>query len=292
MDKQKAQLKKLLTELGYSAEDADALVVATFSDEATELPITEIILKAQEHFKPVIKTSLKKELSHEFKGQYMGEALNKVIAASKGKLKRPDYDSKTIEEALSDLVSAHSAPPEQNDELTQKYNEAVARISALEAEKETAVASVRSEYEEKENGRMVFDSVLAKLGAIQNPGEGKVGKKLTVEQSHAAKAILRELSDEYTLKYNADGKSIGVYSKANPGELVVKDGKLLDVDSLLMDSLTRNNWVAKSNGSENPQGGLQHFNIGSPKSREGQPNDVTELSSQVRDSLSKHLPAA
>lgn len=249
MDKQKKLLKALFIDLGHSDEAAEKIVtdlLAPADGVEPALETSAILVQAQEHFKPILKTALKKELSPEFKGQYMGEAINKIIAASKGKLKRTNYEDGNVEKALADLADSYAEAAGTPDETTAKYNEAVQRIAALEAEKEEAVNGVRSEYAEKENSRMVFDSILSKLGALQNPGEGKIAKKLTVAQDHAAKAILRELGDEYVLKYDPATKTTGVFNKA--GEVVVKEGKVVDVDSLLMNSLTANNWIAQSNG--------------------------------------------
>jgi hypothetical protein len=295
MDKQKARIKKLLLELGCAAENADALV-NQIVDEAGEDPsFTEVILSAQEHFKPVLKSGLQKEFNDGAKARYTTESINKIVEASKGKLRRVDYEGKPggLEEAIAALLAAQ-APTGDESEITTKYNAAVARIQELETSQEQAVAAVRAEFEEKENGRLVFDGVLSHLGSLQNPGEGKVGKKLSVAQDHAARAILRELGDEYALKYDTDGKKVGVYNKKNPGEIVVKDGKVVDVDSLIMESLTRNNWIAQSNGgtgANNPA--LQHFNIGSRKSDDSEaPKDVNDLAAQMRDNIGRHKQAS
>ena len=69
MTKKKEQFKMLLEQLGYDTAAAETMAAQFVNgDDATELPIGEIVQKTQEHFKPL----LKREMSQEFKEQYMG----------------------------------------------------------------------------------------------------------------------------------------------------------------------------------------------------------------------------
>ncbi len=127
-------------------------------------------------------------------------------------------------------------------------------MAALALEKEQTVTQLRNEFAEKENSRLVYDSVVGRLSALQHPGEGKVSKRLSVDQQHAARTILRELGDEYVLRYDEEAKDIAIYNKANPTERVSDNGKPVNVNELVERSLVRNNWIAQSNGgSVNPQ---------------------------------------
>lgn len=135
-------------------------------------------------------------------------------------------------------------------------NELREQLAALALEKEQTVKQLRNEFEERENNRLVYDAVLGKLGALQHPGEGKVSKRLSVDQQHAAKTILRELGDEFVLRYDEEAKDIAVYDKANPSERVSDNGKHVNVNELVERSLLRNNWIAQSNGGSV---NTQHF---------------------------------
>lgn len=253
METQKVQLKKLFEYLGYNAERAEEITAAFLAPaegKEVELPIDNILLQAQEYARPHLRSSLKREFSHEFKGQYMGEAINKIVAASKGKIRRVNYEDGNVERALADLI----ATQERGAESESEVNELREQLAALALEKEQTVTQLRNEFAEKENTRLVYDAVLGKLGALQHPGEGKVSKRLSVDQQHAARTILRELGDEYVLRYDEEAKDIAIYNKANPTERVSDNGKPVNVNELVERSLVRNNWIAQSNGgSVNPQ---------------------------------------
>ena len=255
METQKVQLKKLFEQLGYNSERAEEMVTSFFDAEEgveAELPIDNILLQAQEYARPHLRSSLKREFSHEFKGQYMGEAINKIVAVSKGKIRRANYEDGNVERALADLVGLLEGGAES--ESGDIVNELREQLAALALEKEQTVTQLQNEFAERENNRLVYDAVLGKLGAMQHPGEGKVSKRLSVDQQHAARTILRELGDEYVLRYDEEAKDIAIYDKANPTELVSNDGKPVNVNELVERSLVRNNWIAQSNGgSVSPQ---------------------------------------
>ena len=247
METQKVQLMKLFEQLGYEAEASEGMVssfLMPVEGSEASLPIDNILLKAQEYARPHLRSSLKREFSHEFKGQYMGEAINKIVAASKGKIRRANYEDGNVERALADLIEGLRA----GDESEGVVNELRDQLAVLALEKEETVAQIRNEFAEKENSRLVYDTLLGKLGALQHPGEGKVSKRLSVDQQHAAKAILRELGDEYVLRYDEGLKDIAIYSKANPTEKASDNGKNVSVSELMDRSLVRNNWIAQSNG--------------------------------------------
>jgi hypothetical protein len=275
METQKVQLKKLLEYLGYNAERAEELVTSFFSPAEgveAELPIDNILLQAQEYARPHLRSSLKREFSHEFKGQYMGEAINKIVAISKGKIRRANYEDGNVERALTDLIATQERGAES--ESRDVVNELKEQLAALALEKEQTVTQLRNEFAERENNRLVYDAVLGKLGALQHPVEGKVSKRLSVDQQHAAKTILRELGDEYLLRYDEEGKDIAIYNKANPTERVSDNGKPVNVNDLVERSLVRNNWIAQSNGgSVNPQQFLNR-----PVRTDGPVKQVTEKS--------------
>ncbi len=256
METQKVQLKKLFEQLGYNGERAEEMVTSFFgAEEGTEveLPIDNILLQAQEYAKPLLRSSLKREFSHEFKGQYMGEAINKIVAASKGKIRRANYEDGNVERALADLVGLLERGAE-SESGEANVNELREQLTALALEKEQEVTQLRNEFAERENNRLVYDAVLGKLGALQHPGEGKVSKRLSVDQQHAARTILRELGDEYALRYDEEAKDIAIYNKDNPTERVNDNGKPVNVNELVERSLVRNNWIAQSNGgSVSPQ---------------------------------------
>lgn len=293
MEAQKNKIIALFEGLGFekavATAKAEALLTPAEGKEP-ELEVSEVLLQAQKYAKPL----LKRELSSEFKGQYMGDALGKIVAASKGKIRRADYEDGNIEKALADMVSHLEAKDTSTDtEKDQTINDLRAQIAALTSEKETAVNAVRSEYAERENGRLIYDTLLSKLGALQNPGEGKIGKKLTVDQAHAAKAILRELGDDYILKYDEATKDIGVFDKKNPEQRVAlpDNSRFVNANELIEQSLSRNKWIAESNGSL-PNNNLGNLRIG------GKANDTPDVkypdqnTKALAENLQKHLPAA
>lgn len=244
METQKAQLAKLFTEMGYDAAAAQTMAASFLTPEEGNEPALDIpgvLQQAQTYAKPLLRTALKREFSPEFKGQYMGEAINKIVAASKGKIRRANYEDGNIERALADLVGvlereAESGSAKEIDELRQQ-------LETLTQEKEQSISQLRNEYAEKENARLVYDSILGKLGALQNPADGKVSKRLSVDQAHAARTILRELGEEYVLRYDEEARDVALYNKANSEEKLNEN-----MNDLIERSLQRNNWIAQSNG--------------------------------------------
>ena len=245
MTKKKEQFKMLLEQLGYDTAAAETMAAQFVNgDDATELPIGEIVQKTQEHFKPL----LKREMSQEFKEQYMGEALNKIIAASKGKIRKANYEDGNIERALADLVSAAEQGGEYSEEVAT-INELRRQIEEMVRDKEESIQQLWNEFAEKENGRKVYDSLFSKLGNIQGEGSGKAGRPLSVDQQHAAKTILRELNEDYVLRFDEEGKDVLVYSKTRPEERASEGQKLVNINELIEKALQRNNWLAQSRGS-------------------------------------------
>ncbi len=105
---QRVQLVKFLEYLGYNTERANDIAIAfihPMDDKEPELPIDNILLQAQEYARPHLRSSLKREFSHEFRGQFNGETINKIVATSRGKLRKANYEDGNIERALSDLVA-------------------------------------------------------------------------------------------------------------------------------------------------------------------------------------------
>lgn len=255
MEKQKEQLSRLLQRLGYESSAAAEVAEDFLNPEEgaeVELPVDSILLKAQEYARPILRSTLKREFSHEFKGQYMGEAINKIVAASKGKIRRANYEDGNVERAIADLIGLMEQPTEH--ESVEVVNELRKQIESLAEEKEAAILQLRNEFAEKENSRLVYDSIFSRLGTMQNSGDGKVSKRLSVDQQHAAKAILRELAEEYILHYDEDARDIVIYSKTKPEERASDGSKLIGVNELIERSLQRNNWIAQSNGgSMNPR---------------------------------------
>jgi hypothetical protein len=281
MEKQKEQLQKLLEQLGYEPAVADEMAggfILPGEGAEPELPIDGILKQAQEYAKPLLRSSLKREFSYEFKGQYMGEAINKIVAASKGKIRRANYEDGNVERALQDLVGILEQGTTASGESENTINELRQQLEALALDKEQSIELLKNEFAEKENARTVYDSLLGKLSALQNPGEGKVSKRLSVDQQHAAKAILRELGEEYTLRYDEELKDVVLYDKTAPTERASDGQKLLSVNDLIERSLLRNNWIAQSNGgSVSPRQFLNRPNYGPEK-------QVTE-SSEFRKAL-------
>ena len=245
METQKAQLAKLFTEMGYDAAAAQAMAASFLTPEEGNEPALDIpgvLQQAQAYAKPLLRTALKREFSPEFKGQYMGEAINKIVAASKGKIRRANYEDGNVERALADLVSILEQGAGNNESETT-INELRQQLETLTQEKEQSITQLRNEYAEKENARLVYDSILNKLGALQNPADGKVSKRLSVDQAHAARTILRELGEEYVLRYDEEARDVALYNKANSEEKLNEN-----VSELVERSLQRNNWIAQSNG--------------------------------------------
>lgn len=269
MEKQKEQLQKLLEQLGYDAAAADEMATGFMSPgegAEPELPIDGILKQAQEYARPLLRNSLKREFSYEFKGQYMGEAINKIVAASKGKIRRANYEDGNVERALQDLVGILEQGNAASDENENIINDLKQQLEALALDKEQSIELLKTGFAEKENARTVYDSLLNKLSAMQNPGEGKVSKRLSVDQQHAAKAILRELGEEYILRYDEELKDVVLYDKAAPTERASDGQKLLSVNELIERSLLRNNWIAQSNGgSVSPRQFLNRPNYGPEK---------------------------
>jgi hypothetical protein len=178
----------------------------------------------------------------------MGEAINKVVAVSKGKIRRANYEDGNLERALQDLLIVASQEAANGSESELTIQGLRQQLESLSQEKEQAILQLTNEFGEKENARMVYDVLYAKLGSMQNAADGRPSKKLSVDQVHAAKTILRELGEEYVLRYDEEIKDIGVYNKAKPEERVHDGQKLVGVNELIERSLLRNNWIAQSNG--------------------------------------------
>src|ERR1043165_3982453 len=180
METQKAQLAKLFTEMGYDAAVAQGMATSFLMPEDGEpaLDIPGVLQQAQVYAKPLLRTVLKREFSPEFKGQYMGEAINKIVAASKGKIRRANYEDGNVERALADLVNILEQGA-AGTESEATINELRRQLETLTQEKEQSITQLRNEYAEKENARLVYDSILGKLGTLQNSADGKVSKRLS-----------------------------------------------------------------------------------------------------------------
>ena len=246
MEKQKEQLQKLLERLGYeqevAADIADGFMNAD-EDSEPELPIDGILLKAQEYARPILRSSLKREFSHEFKGQYMGEAINKIVAASKGKIRRANYEDGNLERALQDLVSAVVAGAGNNEEAEVMITELKRQLEITSKDREQEVLQLRKEFAEKENARLVYDALFARLGNLQQGTAGKAGKRLSVDQAHAAKTLVRELGEEYALHYDEQAKDIKLRGREG------KEGETqINLNEVIEKVLVRNSWIAQSNG--------------------------------------------
>lgn len=165
-----------------------------------------------------------------------------------------------FQELFSKLNEGKLAPPAVSEESiaggeqAATINELQQQLQSLSQEKEQAIQGLRAEFAERENGRLVYDQIVNRLAALQQPGEGKAGRRLSVDQQHAARAILRELGEEFVLRYDEESKDIAVYSKAVPEERASEGQKLVAINELIERSLVRNNWIAQSNGgSVSPQ---------------------------------------
>lgn len=296
MNAQIEQLKKLFEYLGFDADTANTTATSFLTPaDGTDpsLPIDNILLQAQEYAIPHVTPRLKKDLSPQFKGQYIGEAINKIIAMSDGALKRQDFDHKgegddNLSRALSailELKGQKGGTKQDDSETAKKLNDALAKITEWEEKYNNDTTSIRNEYAEKENSRQVYDFVMSKISNLQKDGKKQ---ELNVAPDHAAKSILRELQEVAQLKYDEQNKTVNPFSKDNP-EVKYTDGtKAVSIDELINTSLSRNNWIKQSNGGSS--------NANQFTQRQGQQQQHQQQQSQQgqpgRSSFREQLEAA
>lgn len=287
MDKQKQELTKLFEYLGMAADEAQAMSAAFLTPEEGKepmLPTDQILQSAIGYAKPHLKPVFQKELSPSFKGQYIGEAINKVIAMSDGKLSRKDFEridenDDNLSRALEAFAGLNKSKPQDSD-IAQKYNALLKQLEEKESEFKSQLEAVHGEYAEKENSQKVYDYVLSALGGITQPKDGKPGKKIPVDISHAAKSIIRDLSDMAKLKYDDSNKAVSAYDRENPELAFHVGGKPMKMDELIMERLKVNGWLQESNGG-----------AGNPILRQGQHNPQPQPQANERFSLRNQIEA-
>lgn len=291
MDKQLEQLSKLFEYLGI--EDPSALATSFLTPgegKEPELPIDNILKQAQSYAMPHLRTSLKKEFNKEAKGQYTNEFINKVIALSDGALKRADFDhlgdgDDNFQRALTSLLEHKGAKPQKQDdsETAKKLKEAIDKISEWENKYNTDTASIRAEYEEKENDREFYEYLMEQLGSLKG-ADGKSKQELLVDLQHAAKMAKRDIYD-LAKPRKVDGKW-GLYDKENLEAPYTDGTKSIGVMDIAQNTIKTNNWLKQSNGgSSNAQQFMsrpnQQNNNNSGGQQQGHQGNRTGLRQQV-----------
>lgn len=208
------QANELLTKIGVEiAVVADAEQADTNAN--IETLATGIFADVNDKMKADVEYEVKQAAKSEEAGKQLG-SLRRVLIRHFG-VKADDIADLSMDEMVK------LGKERLTENTTGAQTDFQTRYETMVNEYEDKLAKKDSEWQgklEETNGRFTSKMMEERLQSLIN----ELPRKDGVDPVRLAKMALREMKDEYSIKFNEDDKSIAFFEKTNPEKLVF-DGK-------------------------------------------------------------------